>query len=175
MSAPRNDDCAMRKMLMAVLAAAAVTAACHQAPPPQAISMSSAVGSYTFAQSVVGQDGPVDISGTVLILPDTIRVETRGGPCIPPRHPDLDARSFAVGCPAGFGIVFDRSDPIGRAQYSVTTTVQRTVTTCIRYVTDQQGHRTCAETGFQTETQHVPHTGGLHLSPKQPIAPAGRP
>ncbi|HEY2162480.1 MAG TPA: hypothetical protein VGH04_00740, partial [Gemmatimonadaceae bacterium] len=70
---------------------------------------------------------------------DTVVVEWDSGPCL--YDSNSSARSTVIYHCGETTVVFDRSDPVGRARYSVTTTVLDRQTTCAMYATDSSGRQ----------------------------------
>lgn len=153
---------------MGVLATCLVVAACHQAPPPQPMSMAQSVGGYTFRERIPAQSGAaaVEIAGELIVLPDTVRLSTEQGPCKQVPTQESGARvGFSFSCP-GFGIVVERDDPVHRSKYSISRTYTTTENVCVRYSYDAQGRQICAERGLSQVEHTLETTGFLRLHAK---------
>jgi hypothetical protein len=148
----------------AILAAAALAAACHpghglQGPPPI-----RGQGAYEFATR---GETSTTVTGTFLVLEDTIVVRPTTGAC----HYDTRSmneqmmRFTCDGMPQveDFALSFKRSDPAHSSVWSATMakTVQKRV--CDRYSTDTAGRQVCVASHIETSSQQVPVGGVLFV------------
>lgn len=150
-----------------MIAAAALTAACHHQASPRSPTLSiDRLGVYQFSEHVTaGGDTPetLDIEGTAVVLTDMVTVDARPGPCT------LDAQStgrpsYAYRCGNNLSLSFDARDPIRGATYStkLAHNVKRQV--CVRYaMVNDRPTSTCAEYRTETSQEFVYRSGPLRL------------
>lgn len=142
--------------LTSVVATAAL-AACltHPATVPPQLGRD---GVYTFAEQIARAGE--SIAGKVVILADTITVELSSNPC---RY-DADASRTAIAyaC-AGFGLWFDRRDPVGKSFYRARRTVMEPRAECARLDVRPNGDRVCLIYADRPVEVTVDLTGPLHL------------
>jgi hypothetical protein len=123
------------------------------APPPLGRD-----GVYTFAERIART--AESIAGKVVVLADTITVESSSNPC---RY-DADAsrEAIAYAC-AGFGLWFDRRDPVGKSIYRARRTVMEPRAECTRLDVRPNGDRVCLIYADRPAERTVDLTGPLHL------------
>jgi hypothetical protein len=143
-------------LIAAVLAACGQPASSAPAPP------TTRVGIFRFTERP--PQSKAAFQGRVGVTHDTVVVEWDSGPCL------YDSRSsarnlFIYHC-GETTVSFERSDPVGRASYSVTTTVLDRQTTCAIYTTDSSGRQVCTRQKTETVERQVPVNGILHLEPE---------
>jgi hypothetical protein len=132
-------------------------AACltHPATVPPALGRD---GVYTFAERIA-RTGE-SIAGKVVILADTITVELSLRPC---RYdPDASRNAIVYAC-AGFGLWFDRRDPVGKSFYRARRTVMEPHAECTRLDVRPSGDRVCLVYADRPVEQTVDLTGPIHL------------
>jgi hypothetical protein len=159
--------CDARWRWLAAIAAVVVgAAACHTAPVDTRPPLDSRLGVFRFTEHVTAGGGSgdesVDIEGQLVVFGDTVSVEARPGPC------RMDTRiiypnPITYDC-GGVTLSFDRRDPVGRAQYSVSlgTTQKRQV--CAAYAIDNAGRRYCSQYRTETTAATVKRSGYLRLT-----------
>lgn len=149
-----------RHLARAVLVALAAIGACGKkgttAPQPGA----NVDGVYQFTERPAQLDQPIE--GTLTISGDTIIVDARPGPC---RYDEQASwgknHPFTYRC-ADITVTVDRYNPIGRALYRTTTTVNDRRTVCVRYEVNSAGQRVCAQQETQVIPREVSLSGNLH-------------
>lgn len=108
-----------------------------------------------------------EVRGTLTVLPDTMYVEPENGFCQASMGAP-DQRALRYDCP-GLGdadslyLRLDRRNPRAFSRWFASTRVQRTRQVCVRYVTNSQGQRSCAEYRTETYEEKVRQSGVLRV------------
>jgi hypothetical protein len=108
-----------------------------------------------------------EVRGMLTVLPDTMYVEPENGFCqVSMGAPDQ--RSLRYDCP-GLGhadslyLRLDRRNPRAFSRWFASTKVQRTRQVCVRFTTNSQGQRSCAEYRLETYEEKVRQSGVLRV------------
>lgn len=144
---------------VAAISLLGLSGGCAPPPPRGPADPARRVGAFRFWERVSDTSPGVTLEGELVVERDTILVEVTHGLC---HYDPFQSRGMAVvyNC-AGVVLRFDRDNPIDRATYSLVTTAHVPVRTCVRYVTNADGRRVCAQTRTVMEPREVRRSGRL--------------
>lgn len=116
---------------------------------------------YQFSEQPAGLDR--SISGTVRVIGRSAFVDAQPGPCRSVNRPDESRSTYQC---ADVLLTVDMSTSVLRLRFSTTTTVREYKSTCVRYETNAQGQRVCAQTQTEPVERQVGVSGLLRLTPE---------
>jgi hypothetical protein len=128
----------------------------HSASPPPVASLN---GSYRFVERVATMNET--ITGGIVIRSDTLVAVDDAGVCEYDVHASRNDNVIVYHCGA-VTLRFDRRDPIGKATFETTASVQS------RQVICDNARRGCAAPRVENTTVQRPVTGVLHLKRIEP-------
>ena len=144
--------------MLALLAVGVAGCASAKVLPPAG---NTAYGVYQFKANVTGTR-PMQLEGSVALLPDTVTMSLKGYPCTPGVNQRNNTRGFSYSC-GNMSFYFDRQNPLRQNSFVTTTSRWVTNRVCILWAPNRTGGETCTRYGTEREERTVPVYGKLEL------------